>query len=193
MRIKWQYIIFIIVLVALSAFILAFGQSIGFSDVVKSGISSTIIALAIVYLTFAYEEGKTEKEKRENAKQALKAISSEMHFNLKEMGEATEDTNNPQFAPDKMIKVSLNGIASAGFFSLLNVEQQQFIFGAYRKLNRIEMWSDYGMLLLVSEQPKSMEILGFVSKQSAILRNELRVDIKTLLPKLDGWIKDLEK
>ena len=118
MRIKLQYIIFIIVLVALSAFVLAFGQTIGFSDVVKSGISSTIIALSIVYLTFAYEEGKTEEEKREHAKQALKAISSEMHFNLKEIGEATEDTNNPQFAPDKMIKISLNGIASAGFFSL---------------------------------------------------------------------------
>ena len=76
------------------------------------------------------------------------------------------------------------------FFLLLNVEQQQLIFGAYRKLNRMEMRSSYGTLL-VSEQPKSLEILGYISKQSAILRNELREDIKNLLPKLDGWIKDL--
>jgi hypothetical protein len=97
------------------------------------------------------------------------------------------------FAISSYFILQQSGIASAGFFSLLNVEQQQLIFGVYRKLNRTEMWSDYGMLLLVSGQPKSMEILGFVSKQSAILRNELREDIKTLLPKLDGWIKGLEK
>lgn len=191
-RIKKPHAVFIIVLVVIGILILRFGQFAGLNDVVIAGLSAFTFAMAASYLTFAYEEGKTEKERQENAKQALKAISSELRFNLEQMGEGTEHTNNAQFAPDKLTKISLNGVANAGFLTLLSIEQQQLIFGAYRRLNRIEMWSDYGIVLLASGQAKSLEILGYISQQGAILRNELRQDIKSLLPKLDGWINELE-
>ena len=191
MFITRHYACLCIILVVVAALVLALGQYVGFSDVVRAGISGFIFALIASLMVFGYEDAKDERERKENIKLALEAIRGELELNLQNLGLplANTDVKEVRLAPDRLIKVSYSGISNAGFLSLLTPQQQQIISSIYHKFSRVEMFSDYGVLFAASQSIES----PYIFQQIPILENELRKEIPECIVKINDWLKEPAK
>jgi hypothetical protein len=189
MIITKRYAIICIILALLGALVLAFGQHIGFNDVIKAGISGFVFALISSLLVFGYEDAKDMGEQKDKRIQALQAIRAELDLNLQYLGKqlADADLSKTQFAPDKLMKTSFSGISSAGFLSFLTPVQQQFILLIYHKLDRVQMFSDYGVILHAS-QPEVLHL----SRIIILIENDLRESIPPCIQKIDDWLLVLQ-
>ena len=67
-----------ILLALIAALVLAFGHRVGFSDVIKSGISGFVFALIPVLLYMGYDRAKSKQEQRERRRAAFKGIYLEL-------------------------------------------------------------------------------------------------------------------
>ncbi|MGA2368976.1 MAG: hypothetical protein ABSF74_10475 [Dehalococcoidia bacterium] len=78
MIISRRYIVYLCILTVIAVLVLAFGQNVGFNDVVKAGISGFVFALIATVLTFGYEDAKIIKEREEKRHDIFKGMYIEV-------------------------------------------------------------------------------------------------------------------